>query len=80
MPAQCSRAGCRSAAEWNVNWRNPALHTADRVKVWRACSDHRVFLRDYLRSRGFPVMVTGVDEQPLSVPDSDPAAMTGADS
>lgn len=69
MAAECSRAGCRSAAKFNVNWRNPALHTAERVKVWRACDGHKEFLRDYVASRGFPVVVTGVDEQPLSLCD-----------
>jgi hypothetical protein len=67
---QCSRAGCRLTAEWNVNWRNPRLHTADRVKVWLACPEHRDFLHDYLASRGFPVVVTpfGVDVE--RVPDA----------
>ena len=70
MAVECSRAGCRSTAEWNVNWHNPALHTADRVKVWLACSQHRDFLHDYLAFRGFPVIVTELDVHPLSVPDS----------
>ncbi len=55
---ECSRAGCRSAAAWNVNWRNPRIHNEDRVKVWLACDEHREFLYDYLHSRGFPVVVT----------------------
>jgi len=55
--SQCSRAGCRAAATWNVNWRNPRIHDESRVKVWLACDEHREFLRDYLASRNFPVSV-----------------------
>ena len=66
---ECSRAGCRASAAWNVNWRNPRLHGVDRVKVWLACDEHRGFLRDYLSSRGFPVMVTAVGVSVDSVPD-----------
>ncbi|MFL0566689.1 hypothetical protein ACH0CG_13150 [Microbacterium sp. 179-I 1D1 NHS] len=55
--AQCSRAGCRADAAWQVVWRNPRIHAADRRKVWAACTDHVEFLRDYLASRNFPVEV-----------------------
>jgi hypothetical protein len=55
---RCSRAGCRNDAAWNVNWRNPRIHTIDRVKVWLACDEHSEYLRDYLDTRGFPVRVT----------------------
>lgn len=55
---RCSRSGCREAAVWNVNWRNPRLHTPDRVKVWLACDDHRSFFLDYFDNRGFPVSVS----------------------
>jgi len=55
---RCSRAGCRSDAAWNVNWRNPRIHTIDRVKVWLACDEHSEYLRDYLDTRGFPVVLT----------------------
>jgi hypothetical protein len=58
----CSRAGCTEDARWRVNWRNPRIHAVDRVKIWAACDDHRGFLADYLRSRSFPVAVTGIDE------------------
>lgn len=58
----CSRAGCSTTAEWRVNWRNPRIHSADRVKIWAACEEHRGFLADYLSSRSFPVRVTGIDE------------------
>lgn len=55
---RCSRAGCGSAAQWNVNWRNPRIHSEDRVKVWLACDEHVDYLRDYLATRDFPVIVT----------------------
>ena len=58
---ECSRAGCREHASWNVNWRNPRIHSEDRVKVWLACGEHVEFLRDYLDTRGFPVVVTPLD-------------------
>jgi len=65
----CSRAGCAEDAAWNVNWRNPRIHTADRVKVWLSCDAHRGHLTGYLASRGFPVVVTLVDVVAESVPD-----------
>lgn len=55
---RCSRAGCRAEATWAVNWRNPRIHTPDRVKVWLACEEHRDFLYDYVEARGFPVTIT----------------------
>ncbi|WP_442854993.1 hypothetical protein [Curtobacterium sp. Leaf261] len=58
----CSRAGCRETAHFRINWRNPRIHAADRVKVWAACDEHRGFLADYLRSRSFPVTVTDIHE------------------
>lgn len=60
LPARCSRAGCAALASWNVNWRNPRIHVATRVKVWLACDDHVEFLREYLATRDFPVLVTPV--------------------
>jgi len=53
----CSRAGCRSVARWRIDWRNPRIHSADRVKSWVACDEHRDYLRDYLAARDFPVAV-----------------------
>lgn len=58
LPPTCSRAGCRAAAKWNVNWRNPKIHGLERVKVWLACDEHRDYLHDYLATRDFPVVVT----------------------
>jgi hypothetical protein len=54
---ECSRAGCRAAAHWRIDWRNPRIHTADRVKSWVACDQHAGYLRDYLAARDFPVAV-----------------------
>lgn len=61
---QCSRAGCRADAHWQVVWRNPRIHAADRRKVWTACPDHVDFLRDYLSSRNFPVEVVALSTSP----------------
>ena len=65
----CSRAGCREPASWNVNWRNPRIHTPDRVKIWLACDEHRDYLNDYLAARDFPVVTTPLAEQVDRVPD-----------
>ena len=54
---RCSRAGCTADATRTVNWRNPKIHTLDRVKVWLACDEHSDYLRDYLEARDFPVVV-----------------------
>ena len=66
---RCSAAGCTGPAEWRINWRNPRIHTADRVKVWLSCDAHRAHLTGYLGSRGFPVVITPVDVAAASVPD-----------
>ena len=65
----CSRAGCREPAKWNVNWRNPRIHPADRVKIWLGCDEHVFYLREYLETHDFPVMVTPLDEKVTIVPD-----------
>jgi hypothetical protein len=74
---RCSRAGCRSNATCNVNWRNPRIHTPDRVKVWLACDEHAGFLRDYLDTRGFPVQLTPLGVVPDRVADDASQASTG---
>lgn len=61
-PLTCSRAGCRETASWRIEWRNPKIHAADRVKVWLACDEHEEFLREFLAAREFPVAVKPVDE------------------
>lgn len=65
----CSRAGCLGPAVWNVNWRNPRIHTVDRVKIWLACDEHRQYLFDYFATRSFPVVVTPLAEHVDRVPD-----------
>jgi hypothetical protein len=67
---QCSSAGCTADASWRVNWRNPRIHTPDRVKVWLACDAHRTTLADYLATRGFPVVVSALDSAVEVVPDA----------
>lgn len=57
----CSRAGCTNPAAWRVQWRNPRIHSEDRVKVWLACDDHQEYLREYLAARDFPVAVFPAD-------------------
>ena len=69
---QCSSAGCSETASWQVNWRNPRIHSADRVKVWLACDAHRTTLADYLATRGFPVLVSPFGEPVDAVPDRTP--------
>lgn len=59
---QCSRAQCRTDATFQLHWRNPRIHGADRVKVWLACPEHRDYLEGYLSSRSFPLVVTGMDD------------------
>jgi hypothetical protein len=66
---RCSRAGCGSPATRTVNWRNPKIHTADRVKVWLACDDHVEYLRDFLEARAFPVLVAPIGSVVTVVPD-----------
>lgn len=59
---RCSRAGCTERASLAVNWRNPRIHGADRVKVWLACAEHVDYLADYLRARDFPVTVAAIGD------------------
>lgn len=49
--AICSRKGCRQPAEWDIVWRNPRIHTADRRKIWLACAEHKNWLENYLKDR-----------------------------
>ncbi|HEY5224840.1 MAG TPA: hypothetical protein VIJ18_17545 [Microbacteriaceae bacterium] len=57
----CSRAGCLEQALWQIRWRNPKIHTADRVKIWLACDAHIGYLRDFLGARDFPLTVVALD-------------------
>jgi hypothetical protein len=62
-PLTCSRAGCRATASWRIEWRNPRIHSADRVKVWLACGEHVDYLREFLAAREFPVAVVPVESE-----------------
>lgn len=57
----CSRAGCRDAAIWRLDWRNPRIHTIDRVKTWLSCDAHVDYLREFLAARDFPLDVAPLD-------------------
>lgn len=61
---ECSRAGCRTTATFEVQWRNPKIHTPDRVKIWLACDEHVDYLRDFLLARDFPVAVEPHETRP----------------
>jgi hypothetical protein len=52
-PPRCSAKGCRAEAAVDLQWRNPALHEANRVKHWVACPDHADQLAAFLAARGF---------------------------
>jgi hypothetical protein len=67
--ARCSRAGCELRATYTVNWRNPKIHSPERVKVWHACDDHVEYLHDYLGARDFPVLVAPIGTEVTFVPD-----------
>jgi hypothetical protein len=72
LEPQCSRAGCSAVATHTVNWRNPRIHSPERIKVWLACADHREYLREFLEARSFPVLVVPVGVEVDSLP-GDPA-------
>ena len=52
-----SRPAASITATWRIEWRNPKIHAADRVKVWLACDEHVDYLREFLAARDFPVTV-----------------------
>lgn len=54
---RCSAKGCQQPAVYELLWRNPKIHTADRTKQWLACEDHRDSLSDFLARRDFPLRV-----------------------
>jgi len=58
----CSRAGCTATAGWRLEWRNPKIHSSDRVKVWLACADHVDYLREFLAARDFPLAVVAIED------------------
>lgn len=61
-PLQCSRSGCTDTATVKLNWRNPKIHAADRVKVWLACPEHENYLRMFLEARSFFIDVMPVSQ------------------
>ena len=70
LTPQCSRAGCSEPATLAINWRNPKIHTRDRVKIWLACDKHGDFLRDFVEARNFPVIVTPMGVAVDRLPDA----------
>jgi hypothetical protein len=64
----CARAGCRSAATWRIEWRNPKIHDAARRKIWLACDVHVEFLREFLAARNFPLLVLTLNAGPSAEP------------
>jgi hypothetical protein len=50
---RCSAKGCRAGAVVDLNWRNPRLHDASRIKHWLACETHEESLAQFLELRGF---------------------------
>jgi hypothetical protein len=50
---RCSAKGCRAGATVDLQWRNPSLHDAARVKHWLACDAHADTLADFLAVRRF---------------------------
>jgi alpha-D-ribose 1-methylphosphonate 5-phosphate C-P lyase len=53
LEQKCSRAGCILDAKHLIHWRNPKIHTLDRIKIWSACDEHREYLVEYLAARDF---------------------------
>ena len=68
--SKCSRAGCTNPAVTRLEWRNPRIHAADRIKIWLACDEHHDFLLGFLTSRNFPVrthaFADAVDVEPIA--------------
>ncbi len=59
--ARCSARGCRSPATVDLTWRNPALHTGDRMKHWLSCAQHEDKLADFLAQRRFLLGRSAID-------------------
>lgn len=59
----CSRAGCNNPATYRVEWRNPRIHSEQRIKIWLACDEHLDYLRDFLEARSFPVRVHEIGDE-----------------
>ena len=53
MASKCSRTGCDNTAIQFVDWRNPKIHSAEKVKSWATCGEHYDYFVSYLTIRGF---------------------------
>jgi hypothetical protein len=73
--SECSRAGCREASAWRIEWRNPKIHDESRRKIWLACDEHVEFLREFLAARDFPLQV--ISEAEAVGADADAADAAG---
>jgi hypothetical protein len=58
---RCSAKGCRARARTELQWRNPRIHEAGRVKHWLACDDHADYLADFLARRNFLIERRTID-------------------
>jgi hypothetical protein len=56
----CSAKGCVAEATHQVLWNNPKIHEVKRRKIWLACDEHEVTLREFLSARGFWKETQGV--------------------
>lgn len=63
----CSRKACRTAAEWQLLWNNPKIHTPERRKIWLACGEHRAWLEDYLQTRGLWKETVTLGAEPIDL-------------
>ena len=63
---RCSAKACSMPARYALLWRNPRIHTPDRVKRWLACDQHRESLSDFLARRDFPVTVEELTVEELT--------------
>jgi hypothetical protein len=70
LDARCSARDCRGPAQWRLEWRNPRIHTAERVKTWLACDAHRQGLADFLSARSFLLDVVAFGADPPAAPES----------
>lgn len=70
----CSRKACRTAAEWQLLWNNPKIHTPERRKIWLACDEHRAWLEDYLQTRGLWKETVALGAEPAH-PSAEPSPL-----
>lgn len=63
----CQARECNEQAVWTITWSNPKIPWADS-KTWLSCNEHREFLSDYMKYRGFPCEINPLD--PTDQPDA----------